>query len=313
MNIIITGGTGFIGKALAQKLIEKGHNITILTRKTPLNKLKANYKEVDYSNTKSLISAISNGDILVHLAAALFCRTKNEFFKANVLTTQNLVKAANETNIKKIVYISSLAAGGPSPDKTFRNEEMSDNPISYYGKSKLQAEKEIENFKKGSYIILRPPIVYGPKDSGFSKIAQWVKKGIMIVPGDENNLFSFIFLNDLIRCIIKSTEEENLLKEKFYVCENRAYKWKEFIEKMAEKMKVKKPIMVKVPKSIIYATGWFYEIFSFIGNFEPVFNRDKAREASGGNWICSPNKWEKRTGMTDWTELEKGLSLTFNN
>lgn len=311
MKIIITGGTGFIGKNLSQKLIQKGHEITILTRKTYINQLKANYKKVDYFNLSSLMSAISEADLIIHLAATLFSRTKKEFFKTNTLITQNLIKAANSAGVKKIIYISSLAAGGPSKNSVPRNEDMEDNPISYYGKSKLQSEKELNNFKH-DYLILRPPIVYGPKDSGFSEIAKWVKKGIMVVPGDKNVFFSFIFLEDLTNCIVQAIENNLFIKEKFYICENKTYRWEEFIEKMAEKMKVKKPIMINLPAPLLYTAGLIYEILSFIGGFTPTFNRDKVREAIAGNWICSPEKWEKTTQTKNWTTLEEGLSLTFD-
>jgi len=134
----------------------------------------------------------------------------------------------------------------------------------------------------------------------------------MIVPGKKDALFSFIFLDDLVNCIIKTIEDNNIpIKEKYYVCENKIYQWSEFIEKMAEKMKVKKPLMINANPKILYLTGFIYELFSFIGNFEPVFNRDKAREANNAYWTCSPKKWEKITNFKEWTSLEEGLTITF--
>ncbi|PIS46955.1 MAG: hypothetical protein COT17_05945 [Elusimicrobia bacterium CG08_land_8_20_14_0_20_51_18] len=316
MRITITGGTGFIGKAVARKLLEKGHSLAILTRKKPgtaaAHPLKADYFEVDYSNPDTLEKPLENSDLVIHLAAALFCRSKKGFFRANADSTANLIKAANRNKTSRFLLISSLAAGGPTPkDSPSRDEKTEDAPVSYYGKSKLAAEKELLKLENGNYVILRPPIVYGPKDSGFSKIAEWVRKGIMIVPGNSATEFNFVYLEDLVESILRASEENGLKGEKFYVCENKKYPWLEFIEEMAGSMKVKMPRLVNMPASALYAAGLAYETFSYLGGTEPVLNRDKAREAGAGNWICSPEKWEKSSGFTAWTPLKEGLSKTF--
>ncbi|MGC8867203.1 MAG: NAD-dependent epimerase/dehydratase family protein, partial [Elusimicrobiales bacterium] len=158
--------------------------------------------------------------------------------------------------------------------------------------------------------ILRPPIVYGPKDDGFSTIAQWIKRGIMISPQNIDARFSFIFVDDLVRCIIKSFDK-SLDGEVFYVCEKNNYSWNEFIEKMAESIGVKKPKILKMPKLLLNITALSYEIFSYILNSKPVLNRDKVREAISSHWIADPSKWEEKTKMKNWTDLSCGLHTTF--
>ncbi|MCX7641709.1 MAG: NAD(P)-dependent oxidoreductase [Elusimicrobiales bacterium] len=308
MKIIVTGGSGFIGSNLIKILKINGYEVISLTRRKSFEKDGVKYLNTDYHNLDILRKNIQ-GDIIIHLAATLFARNKKEFIKENVSTTKNIVKAAFENGIKKIIYISSLAAGGPSKNPNKPKMEIDqDSPVSYYGLSKLMGEWEIKKFHK--WVILRPPIVYGPKDDGFSTIAKWVKKGIIISPSNPNSRFSFIFAQDLVKCIIKSLSDD-IVNETFYVCEKNTYSWYEFIEEMSKSMNLKKPKIIKMPKSLMKLTALSFEIFSYIFNFKPILNRDKIREAIHYHWIASPQKWEEKTGFTHWTDIKEGFKKTF--
>lgn len=310
MRIIITGGTGFIGSNLIKSLKLMGYEIVSFTRKNSYEKNGIKYIQINYHNPQE-IKKYLNCDILIHLAATLFARNKKEFIYENVTTTKNLVNAAKENRIKKIIYLSSLAAGGPSKDPSKpRSENDHDFPVSYYGLSKLMGETEVKKFP--NWVILRPPIVYGPKDDGFSTIAKWVKKGIMISPSNTTSRFSFIFVDDLVKCIIKSIDS-NIINDTFYVCDRNTYSWEEFISEMAENMGVKKPLMIKMPLILMKMTALSFEIFSYILNTKPILNRDKIKEASVSHWIASPQKWEIKTGFNNWTNIKEGLKKTFNN
>lgn len=308
MKLVITGGTGFVGSNLINELKKLNHEIICFTRGNSWEKDGVKYIKVDYSNFSELKDNLKC-DILIHLAATLFARSKKEFIKENVTATRNLVEAARANEIKKIIYLSSLAAGGPalSPEKP-KKESESDNPVSYYGLSKLMSEHEIKKFKR--WTILRPPIVYGPKDSGFSTIAEWVRKGIMISPANPNARFSFIFVGDLVKCIIKSMDD-SLDGETFYVSERKTYSWDEFITIMAENMNVRKPKIIKMPGIFLKISALSYEIFSYITKSKPVLNRDKVREAIASHWICDPSKWEEKTKINEWTQLREGFKKTF--
>lgn len=309
MKIIVTGGTGFIGSNLIKSLKSLGYKVISFTRKNSYEKDGVEYIKVNYHNPQDIEKQL-HCDILIHLAAVLFARNKREFIDENVTTTKNLVDAAIKNGVEKIIYLSSLAAGGPSQDPLKpKTENDQDTPVSYYGLSKLMGEWEVK--RASNWVILRPPIVYGPKDEGFSTIARWVKKGIMISPSNPNSYFSFIFVDDLVKCIIKAIDKD-LKNDLFYVCDRKVYHWDEFISTMAANMGVKKPKTIKMPQTLMKITALSFEIFSYITKTKPVFNRDKIREASVSHWIASPKKWEDTTGFKDWTDIEEGLKKTFN-
>ncbi|MGD9641100.1 MAG: NAD-dependent epimerase/dehydratase family protein [Elusimicrobiales bacterium] len=313
-TIAITGGTGFVGRTLSKALLTKGYAVRVITRRKPAAALEgAAYAEADFADKQSLRRALDGADAAVHLAAALFCRSREQFMRANAEGTANLAAAAGEVpSLKKFVYISSLAAGGPSSADRPRAEADGEAPVSYYGKSKLAGEKAARAFSNGPAVILRPPIVYGKKDSGLSKIAEWVRKGVMVNAGSAGGRFSFIYVDDLVNAIIAALETSKFDNGTFYVCEDRSYEWREFITLLAAGMGVKMPVMLSLPPAAVCAVGWLYETVTAITGADPVMNRDKAREASAPNWTATPALWEKAAGGAQWTPLAEGIKKTFS-
>lgn len=311
-TIAVTGGTGFVGRALSKALLEKGFAVRVITRRKPAAEQEgAAYAEADFADIESLKKALAGADAAIHLAAALFCRSKEDFMRANAEGTANFAAAAVATpGLRKIIYLSSLAAGGPSPADAPRTEADADAPVSFYGMSKLEGEKAVKNFP-GAHVILRPPIIYGKKDSGFSKIAEWVRKGVMVNAGSAGGRFSFVYLDDLVNAIISALYSNLFDGGTFYICENRAYAWKDFIAMLARGMGVKMPFMLSLPAWAVYAVGWLYEAVTALTGAEPMMNRDKAREASAPNWTASPALWEKTSGAAEWTPLAEGIKKTF--
>ena len=316
-TVAITGGTGFIGSTLARALLAKGYKVRIFTRGMPARRLEnAEYAVVSFNDTETLRNAAEGADFIVHMAALLFSRTREGFELANITGTANLVKAAGSLSKHpaKFIYISSLAAGGPSPSSAApRDETMADAPVSDYGATKLGGEKEIRKLPATiRYTILRPPIVYGKNEVAVSKIAEWVRKGFMVNAGSSEGTFSFIHVNDLTTAVITAMEEPATDGQTYYVCENRTYAWRAFIGLLAGAMKVKMPLMLDLPKNLLSALGLAYEAVSWLGGAEPVFNRDKAKEGAAGNWTASSAKWERDTGWKTWTGLEEGIKKTFS-
>ena len=316
MNILaITGGTGFVGGALAKAALAHGYTPRILTRRMPARPLAgAQYRLVNFTDPKNLAGALEGAQYAVHLAAALFCRSKKEFELANTEGTANLVLACSKTpGLQKLIYLSSLAAGGPSKDPLKpRSEPDGEAPVSFYGKSKLGGEVAVKTLHNIPYVILRPPIIYGKNDSATSPIAAWIKKGFMANAGSGEALFSFIYIDDLVRTLFTALETGALNGKTYYICENKTYRWKQFIALLAKAMGVKMPLMITLPPSALYGVGWLYEIISKLTGTAPVFNRDKAREGAAPNWTASSSAWEKDTAWQGWTSLEEGIKTSFH-
>lgn len=315
-TILITGGNGFIGRALTDKLLQEGFNVRIVTRRTPKAQ-PANpavtLVKADYNDVESLKKALQGCVGVFHLAAAIFGFNRQDFEKANVTATRNVVEAVNQTpDIKTFVHVSSLAASGFAPAKDHpRTEEMETNPVSDYGITKLGGEKAVHTLRPGvKWTIIRPPIVYGKNDSGVSKIALWVRRGIM-VNTSGNGYFSFVHVDDLVQALWLAYSREDTAGETYFVTEDAIYSWDYFITQMARAMNCHKPFMPNAPKWMLRVAAWIYELAAHISGAQPALNYDKVTEATvPGHWICSGKKWQQLTGQK-FTPLAEGLKKSF--
>ncbi|GAG97508.1 unnamed protein product [marine sediment metagenome] len=140
----------------------------ILVRRTSNIELFKGIKslEIAYGNLEhdqGIREALDGVDIVIHCAARTIGRNFIQYYKTNTQGTANLIRAMNEKNIKGIIYLSSHAACGPSPENRSCIETEIPKPISCYGQTKKMAE-DIVRQSGIPYIILRPVSVYGPYD-----------------------------------------------------------------------------------------------------------------------------------------------------
>ena len=315
-TILITGGGGFIGRTLTDKLLQEGFNVRITTRKKTFQQPANPAVELvhaDYDDVNSLKTALKGCQGVFHLAAAIFGFNRNDFETANVIHTQRVVDAVNQTpQITTFVHVSSLAASGFAKDiKHPRTEEMTPTPVSDYGITKLGGEQAVKTLRSGvKWTILRPPIVYGKNDSGVSKIALWVKRGLM-VNTSGNGLFSFVHVDDLVEALWQAYTRPDTAGETYFITEPAMYSWDYFITEMAHAMHCSKPFMPSAPKFLMRGAAWIYEVAARISGAQPALNYDKVTEATvPGHWICSNAKWTALTGQP-FTPLKEGLAKSF--
>lgn len=313
MLAVITGGTGFVGKRLAKALLESGYKVKIFSRRAPKSAPEnkdLQIVKVDYSDVENLKKELAGAQIVFHLAAVLFAINKEEFEQGNVILTENLVKAISQTpTVKKVIYQSSLAAAGPSLYKeTPKAEQDACAPVSDYGRTKLEGEFALKKLPQDiAVIILRAPTVYGGSEAGVSKIADWVRRGLMVNTADAEMFFSFIYVDDLVIALLLSAQKDNLNNQIFFVSEPRAYTWRYFINQMAVSMNRPQPFMFTLPYFMLQIVAYIYEHCAHIFGAVPALNYDKIKEAaSKGHWICSSQRWCEATGQK-FTPLDEGI------
>lgn len=212
MNILVTGGEGFIGKKLVNRLIKEGHNVTSLDSKPTADIV------VDLSKENFFFDAIDlDIDYIFHLAAQPggYFSLKNPHIDGqwNCLGTINVVKLAQKLKVKKLVYISSMAIYG---NQELASEEHSKyNPISFYGVSKLTGElytKLIYEHSNIPYTIFRLFATYGSgqnlnnKHQGILSIYldQALNKDTIEITGHKNRVRELVHVDDVIEALILS-------------------------------------------------------------------------------------------------------------
>ena len=313
MKAVITGGSGFVGKRLANALANKGWEVIVFSRRSNKNSGEIKTVKVNYFDIDDLTKNLEGVDIIFHLAAVLFANNKQEFEKGNTLLTANLVQAAKKAKtVKHFIYQSSLAAAGPSKNTEILIDETCPcAPVSDYGKTKLMGETEVKKLHPITYTILRAPTVYGGAEAGVSKISAWVKRGLMVNPSKKDMYFSFVYVGDLVDTLIMAATNNKAKNETFFISENAIYTWEDFIQKLSFAMGVKKPIILNLPPALLKLAGFCYGNIAKIMNTVPALNYDKVAEAlAPGHWACSSKKWVNLTGQK-FLSLDEGLKETY--
>ena len=217
MRIFITGGTGFIGSRLTERLVAEKHDLILLLRdpakaSTFYNE-KVTFIKGDLFDTEALRKGMRGCEWVFHMAAFTKPWANDESlpFKTNVTGTINVIEAAIENNVKKIIIASTGGTLGYSIDGNTVSESNNPDPEYHtqYEKTKAEAEKiALKYCASGiNIVIVNPTRVYGPgklsKSNSLTKIIKLYISGFWrIMPGDGNSKGNYVFINDVVNGLI---------------------------------------------------------------------------------------------------------------
>ncbi|HEY9186661.1 MAG TPA: NAD(P)-dependent oxidoreductase [Ignavibacteria bacterium] len=316
MKALVTGGTGFVGSHLTEKLLEKGWEVKCLTRKTSnLRWLKNLNVEIicgSFFDDNSLKKAVEDVDYIFHIAGAVMSKTTQGYFISNQIATKNLAEASIKYNksLKRFIYLSSQTVYGPSLNGEPTKETDDCKPITTYGKSKLAAEKELLNLAEELPLtIIRPPAIYGPRDEAIYQYFLAVSKGLISLIGFSDKFISIIHSHDLINGIMLAAENENAIGEIYNISSEKYYSWKD-IGDICKKAIGRKTITIRLPHFLVYTVAAFSQLFGYLTTKGAVFNIEKARDFTQKYWILSPEKAIKQLGFKQEVSLEDGIKST---
>jgi dihydroflavonol-4-reductase len=321
MKALVTGANGFVGSHLVEGLLSKGYQVTCLVRKTSnlrwLSGLDVKYVYADLSEKDTLRNVLKGIGFVFHVAGltkkySCLAKSREEYFKANCQGTQNLIETCFEENsqIKRFVYISTQAVMGPGKDVKPLDETSTCNPITDYGKSKLEGERIV--LKHSSQLpvtIIRPPALYGPRDPDFLIIFRMVNKGFKPLLGKGESFINLCYIEDLIDGIILAAESPKAIGQIYFIADDQVYSRKKIPEIMAQILN-KRTITLRVPNSLLFTVAFISQnMFRLLG--KPVLlNTQKVREISQKYWLCDISKAKKELGFSPKYNLEDGARKT---
>jgi nucleoside-diphosphate-sugar epimerase len=267
----------------------------------------------DLLNTASIVECLKDAEYIIHIAGTTKAKRKSEFFSGNVATTNNLLAAASQIkHLKKFCFISSLTAVGPSATGIPLNEKAMCNPITAYGKSKLEAEHLCKDYsEKLPIVIIRPPAVFGPRDTDILEIFKWVSHGVKPVLGSAAKTLSLVYAPDLAKGIIRATFHERTTGETYNIADPTIFTFASILDYLATFVH-KRTIQVHLPKGLVYSMAGMTQFISYLGKRPAVLNIEKARDLLQTHWVCDPQKIYDDIGFQTSTSIYDGINKTFH-
>jgi uncharacterized protein (TIGR01777 family) len=223
-NVLITGGTGMIGKALVKALLDKGYGVTILTRKKPagMPDKGISYAEWDIKRQTIEQDAIAKTDHIIHLAGANVGekrwtkKRKKEIVDSRVRSAELLIKVMREVPNKVKTFVSASGIGWYGPDPSIPNPSpfIEDAPAfnDFLGQTCFQWERCLDHAKQlGIRVVsLRTGIVLSEEGGALEEFRKFLRFGLATILGNGQQVVSWIDIHDLVRIYIKAIEDPQL-------------------------------------------------------------------------------------------------------
>ena len=259
-TVLITGGTGMIGKALTQALIERGFNVIILTRhfndKQKTGNDKLTYAIWDIAKQTIDKNAFAKADYIIHLAGASVAekrwtkKRKQEIVSSRVDSGKLIVDSLKKLPNKVKTVISATAIGWYGPDKNDANKFTEDDPSSndFLGQTCKQWEIAIEpvSFLGKRLVKIRIGIVLSNEGGAYVEFKKPLKFALATILGNGKQIISWIHIDDLIRAILFAMENEKM-EGVYNAAAPHPVSNKELVLEIARKERGKSYIPVHVP------------------------------------------------------------------
>lgn len=320
MKIFITGGNGFVGQHLIKRLLDDGHQLNVLVRSInqhniPKNK-NINFFEGDILDPHSLKIAILGCKQIYHLAActSVWVKDPKLYYMVNVIGTNNVLDAAHENSVDKIVVTSTAGVFGPSI-----NGEINENSsrliefFNEYESSKAISESMIKNYvleKKMNVVIVNPTRIYGPHintpiGSFTQMILRYNSGKWRLIPGDGTKIGNYVYIDDVIEGHLKAMEKG--LKGKNYLLSGENFSYNDFFKELKTTSK-KDYRLFYVPMFIQLIYGRIQVLKRILFSGKPTIT-PKWIKRGNYNWEVSNQRIQDELGMKI-TSLKDGLQKT---
>jgi len=316
VRALVTGASGFIGSHLVDRLIAEGHTVTALIRESSrLRWLKNKPVKLvtgDVRQLESLQMAVEFQDVIFHVAGAILSPNTRGFEQTNHFGSENMMEAIMTYNpdVQKVVYVSSLAAGGPTLPERPIKESDDPNPISAYGRTKLAGEEVVLSYAdRLNVVVIRPPVVYGPRDRGVLNFFRLVAKGVKLNLGFRERYLSIIHVTDLVTALILAGLNQDS-SGSYYVDDGTSgWTWLDLQHHIANAMETTARTF-RIPLTPLFIYAALSTASQRFFHSRGWINLDKFREMVQQAWLCDSSRIQNQLGYQPSVSIEKGMKNT---
>ncbi|MFO7655403.1 MAG: NAD-dependent epimerase/dehydratase family protein [Candidatus Krumholzibacteriia bacterium] len=316
-NVLVTGGTGFTGRALVERLLDLGHRVTALDRKEGIGTQELRDRGatvvIGSVTDRSLLRSCLEGVEVVHHLAAAFRELNvpaSHYDEVNVGGTRAVLEEAVRAGVQRFVYCSTCGVHGNVTDPP-ADENAPIAPADYYQRTKYLAEPVVLEFHRQGLpsVILRPAAIYGPGDpERFWMIFKRVKKGVFPMFGDGKTLYHPLYVDNLVDALVLVMEPGRGDGEAYLIADEEYVEIESLVRRVAAAMETEVKIP-HLPTWPVVAAGHVCEtVCKPLGVAPPIFPRrvDWFRQ----NRAFDIGKARRELGYEPRVGLDEGLRRT---
>lgn len=257
----------------------------------------------------------AEGAVLIHCAGIIHPRLwVREFYETNVTGTRNLLQAAEEARIHRIVVLSSNSPMGVNPRRDHQFDEHSPyNPYMGYGRSKMLMEQVIQEYQRRGCletVTLRPTWFYGPDQPERQTVFfRMIKNGSAPIAGDGGNLRSMVYIGNLCQAILLSVANPGANGQTYWVADSKPYSMNEIVDTVERLMETEFGIRVahkrlRLPSVACEFAGFGDGFIQMLGLYQQKIH---VLSEMNKTIACSIEKTQKDLGYAPTVELEEGM------
>ena len=319
-SALVTGGGGFVGKAVVKQLLQHGIEVRVIGRNRypDLENLGVNSYIGNLADEDSIMCACKGVDVVFHIAAlAGIWGPWEDYYTTNILGTENVIRACQVNNVAALVYTSTPSVVFDRKDIVAGDESLP-YPSSFlcsYAKSKVRAEKAVLNNILTPSCALRPHLVWGPSDPHLlPRLLHAGRKKQLKIVGDGTNLVDISYIDNVahahLLAVQNLTQEQTAVGQAYFISQGEPVNLWNWINELFELMGVER-ITKNISYQAAYKIGASFElIYKILGKKnEPKMSRFLAEQLAKSHYF-SCEKASKDLGYNPVVSTEEGLRRT---
>ena len=301
MKVAVTGATGFVGSHLVEALQQRGDEVVCLVRSpekaAPLAARGCRLVKGDLQNEAALRELAEGAEVLHHVAGVVTSAggSDADFMRVNQEGTRRVMAAARAASVRRVVYVSSLAASGPARRGAPLPDAAVHAPVTPYGRSKVAGE-EVVRGAGVPYTIVRPPAIYGPRDRQFLPAFSLARRGFAPVMGDGRQELSLIHVRDLALALIAAGLSPSTEGRTYHAAHSVVVTQRELIASIGRAMGRERVRILPLAKPMVLAILHVVGTAADLLGSGTVLRPTKAPEFFAEAWTCSAEKAERLLG-----------------
>jgi nucleoside-diphosphate-sugar epimerase len=298
MKALVTGGGGFLGKAIVKLLLERGDEVRSFSRSAypELNELGVEHVSGALDNADAVTRAVAGCDIVYHVAAkAGVWGPYEEFYQANVVGTRNIIDACRKQGVRKLVYTSSpsVVFDGTDMEGVDESAPYPDHFEAFYPQTKAEAEQRVTqaNDDQLATVSLRPHLIWGPEDNHLTpRIMERGAKGALRKLGTRECLVDTIYIDNAATAHLQAADKldigSKVAGKVYFLSQGEPLPVWDVVNRILDAGNLP-PVTRTISPELAYKVGTLlekvYTLFNLKG--EPRMTRFVARELSTAHWF----------------------------